>query len=136
MSDRPSSTPGILTLDTTTNVKDFNIALSIPQQTIVLKGYRVQMSSAATALSTRLLYIDLPFFSGNQMLDANLSRVYLPIALDNAIVTNQYGIDLPVYLDGFIPEKFQMRVLDSSFAVSADMVSVTLQFALSYGHLN
>ena len=133
--DRPKQISGVLTLDTLTNTKLCNIALSIPQQSIYLTGYRIEMSSAANALAARLVYIDLPILSGNQLLDANVGQVYIPIMLDNAIVTLQTGMSIPIYMSGVLPEKFDMRVLNTSFAPIANLVSCTLQFELTAGHI-
>jgi len=132
--DRPKSIPGILTLDTTTNTKLCNISLSIPQQTIYLTAYRVQMDSAINSLGARLLYIDLPILGGNQTLDLNVGRIYLPIMLDETRVTVQTGLNIPIYMSGVLPETFNMRVLNTSFAPTANLDSCTLQFSLSAGH--
>ncbi len=133
--DKPTNTPGILTLDATSNVQNFNIALDIPKQVMTLRSVRVQMSSQANALAARILYVDLPFLSGNQVLDGNVGQVYLPIFLDNAEVTFAYGKEMAIYMNDYLPSKFTMRCLGTDFKPIANLVSCSLTFSLEKGHL-
>jgi hypothetical protein len=137
--DAPKASPGILTLTSTTNTKVMNISLDIPIQTIRFKSYRVQFDTAANALAAKVLYVELPFISGNQVLDNNLGFVYLPIPVDNAVVTLETSIDLPILLTEHIPQSFTMNIRDgpgSSFALASNLVHITLQFELFKGHSN
>ena len=127
---------GTLTLDSLTNTKTMNISFSIPEQTMYLRGFRIEMSSAANALAARIAYIDLPFFSSQQMVDGNVGYTYLPILLDNAACTTHWGMSLPIYLNGDIPPTFTMRVLGTDFLPIANLVSVTLQFEMDLGVSN
>lgn len=138
MADKPTPTPGILTLSTTALSTTFNIALSIPPQTLRLVGYRVEYGLAAEAVTAQVLYIELPFLSSNQVLDGNLGHVYLPLPLSNSSVTNITGLNIPIYINQAVPQKFDMYVRDGaalSFALAANDPAVTLQFALESGHL-
>ena len=124
---------GTFTIDTTTNTKTCNISFKIPQQTIYLRGVRVEFDTAAHALATRIVYIDLPFFSQRFMIDTNPSYTYLPVLLDNAVVTVHWGQDVPITLNDTINERFEMRVLGTDFLPVANLVSCSLQFSLSTG---
>lgn len=131
--------PGVLTLTATTASSNLNIELNIPAQVLHLKGYRVEYDSTANALADRVIYIELPFISRNQIIDNNVGKVYLPIMLDNALVTLRDGLDLQVLMPGeALHERFEMRVLQGpggSFAPVTNMQHITLQFGLEKGHL-
>lgn len=136
MSDRITKLPGTLTLITDSNIKEMNIALDIPAQTIYLRGYRVEMDSAATALATKILYLEIPnIYNINKMIDNNVGYVFLPIMLDNAAVTNIHGMDIPVSMAHHLPERFTIRILDSTFTPVANLVSAAFQFYLESGRL-
>ena len=130
---------GILTLTSSSPSVQLNTELNIPIQTIRLTGYRVEYNLASNALADQILYIELPFLSRNQIIDNNIGYVYLPIQLDNAIVTIQSGMSRPILLTSAIPERFTMNVRKgpgSNFAlVGAQMVHICLTFQLEYGHL-
>ena len=55
-----SKAPGILTLHVTTNTEVVDVSLEIPRQTLLLQNVRVEMASAANALSEKIIYISLP----------------------------------------------------------------------------
>ena len=131
--------PGILTLTSSTTFADLDIALNIPAQTLRLKSFRVQMASAADSIVSKVLYIELPFVSRNQVLDNNVGHVFLPIPLDESRVTLETSIDLPIFMTENLPERFTMRVLDgpgSAFAEATNFEHITLQFELARGHLH
>ena len=138
MSDKPSETPGILTLDMVgVSTKTFNIALSIPPQTITLTGYRIEYLSPVAALAKAVALIDLPFLSGNQVLDGNVGHVFLPLLLDNSMVTIRDGLNIPIYVNQTIPQVFDMAIRNSSnFVLDGDALRVTLTFSLTHGHLS
>jgi hypothetical protein len=135
MVDAPSFTPGLLTLDTTSNDTLFDIALDIPKQTLILQSIRVEMASQEISRTTRILYIDLPVLSGNQLLDGNSGQVKIPIMLDNAKVTYQTGLQMPIYMSRHLPSTFRMQVYNTNFALVSDLLSITLQFELAQGHI-
>ena len=136
MVDKATPLPGTLFLTTDSNVKEMNIALDIPAQTIYLRGYRIEMGSAANALTEKILYLDIPnIYNGNKMLDNNLNMTYLPIMLDNAAVTHTYSMDIPISMSHHLPEKFTMRVLNGSFVPVDNLVSASFQFYLELGRL-
>jgi len=131
----PTPLPGTLTLVTDTNVKELSISYTIPIQTMYLRGYRLQLLSAANAEAEKILYIELPIFNTSKMIDANPGVTLLPIMLDNAAVTNYHGLDIPISLGSELPPRFTMRVLNGSFTPVANLVSCGLQFSLSQGSL-
>lgn len=136
MSDKITKLPGTLTLITDSNVKEMNIALDIPAQVIYLRGYRIQMTDAATALAAKVLYLDIPnIYNMNKMLDNNVGQVYLPIMLDNATVSVWHGMDIPIAMSHHLPERFTMRILDSSFQPVSGLVHASFQFYLEAGRL-
>jgi hypothetical protein len=122
-----------------TNVKECVISLDIPAQTMYLRGYRIEMTDAATSLTKKILYLDIPnIYNGNRMLDTNPSFVYLPVFLDNATVTRTFGMDVPVSMSHHLPERFTVRLLEKSGAVftpTTGLVSAAFQFYLEKGHL-
>lgn len=134
--DAPSLTPGILTLHTTTANTNFEISLDIPKQTIKLQSVRVQFDSDANALAKRIIYVELPFLSANQLLDNNPGRVNLPILIGHTAVTMEQALQLPIYINGHIPSRFKMRILNSDFTEITNFVSLSLIFTLEKGHLN
>jgi len=138
--DLPRNSPGILTLTSNTNSEVKNIALDIPAQTLILRSYRVQMDSATNALAKRVIYVDLPIVSRNQVLDNNVGHVYLPLSLENAEVTLQSSLELPIYMTDHLSERFTMNLWEVNWATGvfsplANLVHVTLNFELSIGHL-
>jgi hypothetical protein len=126
---------GTFTIDSTTNTKTCNISLRIPQQVIYLRSYRVEFDTQAHALATQIVYVDVPWLSGNQLLDTNPGYVYLPVLLDNAVVSYTFGKSIPVYLSADIPETFPIRFLDTNFQPVANLVRITLQFSITKGSL-
>ena len=129
------SAEGTLMIDVSSNSSVVNISLRIPQQVIYLRSYRVEFDTAAHALASQILYVDLPFLSGNQLLDTNPGRTLLPILLDNAIVSFAYGKDIPVYLSSNIPQTFPVKLYDSSFNLVSNLVRCSLVFSLQKGSL-
>ena len=130
-----SRAPGSLMIDLTSNDSVKNITLDMPIQVLRLKGYRVEMSSAATALAARVIYVDLPFLNGNKVLDTNPNFVLFPLFLQNATVTLEMGLDIPILMSQHLAQTFEVRVLNTSFALLADMVSVSLFFESEIGSL-
>jgi hypothetical protein len=127
--------PGILTLTSASSSSVLNIELNIPSQVLHLRGYRVEYDTAANALADRIIYVELPFLSRNQIIDNNIGRVYLPIQLDNAVVTLRDGLDLQILMTESLPERFHMNVYDSSFNLVTNMAHISLTFGLERGHL-
>jgi hypothetical protein len=136
MSDQPTETQGIFTLDTTSATTTFTISNKIPKQTIYLIGYRIEVTDATAALASPVVYIDLPFLSGNQLIDAIPSRVYLPLMLDNAKVTNWQGLNKGLYLNSDVPNTFDMVVRNgTTFAPLTSLVHICLQWRTTHGAL-
>ena len=138
MSSLVQTSPGVLTLTTSTTQASLNIALNIPAQVLRLKSYRVQMVAAADSIVSKVLYIELPFISGNQVLDNNVGRVFLPIPLDETRVTLETSLDIPILMTQNLPERFDIFVRDgpgANFALATNFQHLTLQFALDKGHL-
>lgn len=133
MTDRPSKGGGILTLDISSNVQTLNISLEVPIQTLTIKNIRVEMDLAATALSEQILYLDIPVISSSKILDNNVAFNYIPILLDNAAVTLQTSLDLPVYMNQVLPQSFDVRVLNKSFEPVSNLVRFTIQFQTEFG---
>lgn len=133
--DRPTFLPGTLSLFSATNEKVMSITLDIPAQTITLTGYRIEMGSAANALTEKILYLDIPrIFNVNKVIDSNIGHTYLPLPLDNAAVTLQQSLDIPVSMAHHLPDKFTMRILNGSFTPVANLVHIALFFKVDYGH--
>jgi hypothetical protein len=131
----PKHAPGILTINSTTNSAVINTVKKIPQQVLTLKVARVEYDTAAHALAARVIYVDVPWLSSNQLIDENIGRSYLPIPLDNAIVT-LYKPDLPVYMSDEAHEVFDFRVYDSTFALaSGGFAHISLQFSYDLSRL-
>lgn len=132
--------PGILTLTATSNSTNLSINNRIPIQTIVLREVRVEYnngggSGTASALAQRVIYIDLPFLSTDQLTD-NTAFFNLPIALDNALVTIKQ-LETPVYLNKAIDTEFKMYIRSSdgslvSMGGSDELAHVYLQFTHDY----
>ena len=136
MSDPSSETPGIFTLETTTETTTFTISNKIPKQVMYLIGYRIELDDATAALASPVVYIDLPFLSGNQLIDGIPSRTYLPLMLDNAKVTNWQGLNKPILLSDNVPNTFDMVVRNNStYAALSTLVHISLQFRLTHGSL-
>lgn len=138
MASSDNYSPGILTLTSTTASSVLNTELNIPSQVLRLRGYRIQYDSAANALADKVIYVELPFISRNQIIDNNVGHIYLPIQLDNAIVTLRDGLDLPILMTESLPERFTMNIRQGpsgAFALVTNMVHVSLTFGLEKGHL-
>ena len=135
MSDRPTPLPGTLMIDSVANDEVKNISLDMPIQVLRLKSYRVEMSSAANALSTRIIYVDLPFLNGNKVLDTNPGHTFFPLLLDNAAVTLRTGLNVPISMNTHLPQTFEVRYLNPSFGLVANLVSVSMIFESELGHL-
>jgi len=130
--------PGLLTLSSTTASSTLDIELGIPAQVLRFKGYRVEYNTSANALVDKIIYVELPFISRNQVIDNNVGRIYLPIPLDNAVVTLENSLDIPILMTEALPERFQMNVYQGpsgSYALVTNMVHISLSFELFSGHL-
>ena len=134
--DPIQQTVSTLMIDTTTNVVTKNITLTIPVQVMRLRSYRIEFDSAALALAKKVVYLDLgsSYYDPNNMLDGNEGRVYFPILVDFNAVTLETSCDIPINLSRTLPEKFTMRLLDSTFAPLGDLVSFHAIFQLDLGH--
>lgn len=119
---------GLLTIHATSNNANINLHTVVPKQTIHLKNVRIEMTSASVALSEKMVYVDLPFLSGDQLIDHRDNLFNLPLPLDNAIVTH-FQTDIPLHLMKEIPERFQMIVRNEAGNLISNLVSITLQFA-------
>ena len=128
-----SSAEGTFCIDSTTATKTCTIRFKIPKQVIYLRSYRIQFDTAANALSAAILYMDAPFFSSNQMLDTNLNRTLLPLLLDNAAVTHTFGKSIPIYLNGDIPQTFDISFLNAALGTPTGFARATLCFSLNKG---
>jgi hypothetical protein len=133
--NQPSKSPGLFSLHLTSNSTALNTTLSVPKQVMYLIGYRVEMTSVTTALAAKILYIDLPFLSENQLIDNNTDFSYLMLTLDSLDVTLQNSLDMPIFMSKDIPIRFNAYIKDSTSALASNVVSVTLQFRLDYGHI-
>lgn len=122
--------PSVLTLDTTSNSTTFTINNKVPIQTLTLEQVRVQYDSAAEAVTAGVIYVDIPFFSSDNLNDGT-NYFNLPILLDNNVVTLQQT-NIPVHLSRKIEEKFVMSVRDASGTlVAGGFARITLQFRYS-----
>jgi hypothetical protein len=132
--DKPTKSAGFLALITDTNVKEARIRTSIPAQTMYLRSYRIEMASSADALNEKVLYLDIPnIFNGHRMLDNNQSGTYLPIFLDNAIVTHVYGKLIPITMTNDLPERFTFRILNSSYSPVSNLIHAAFEFSNDFG---
>jgi len=137
MSDKPTFLPGTLALFSATNEKVMSITLDIPAQTITLTGYRIEMGSAANALTEKVLYLDIPrIFNVDKVIDSNIGHTYIPLFLDNAAVTLQQSLDIPISMAHHLPSQFSMRILNGSFLPVSNLVHISLFFKVDYGHSN
>lgn len=125
--------PGILTIDSGSNSSTLSLKNQIPQQVMRLKRVRLEMSSAATALAQKIVYVDLPFLSNQQLIDGVNGRFYLPILLDNAAVTS-YTCDLPIYMSRHVHDTIELNVRSADGSLVSNFVHVALQFEFGYGH--
>ena len=131
----PSPLPGVLTSVTSSNDTELSITYNIPIQTIYLRGYRIEMSSAANALSEKVLYLELPIYQSSKMIDNNPGVTLLPILLDNTAVSHTFGMDLPITMSHDLYPVFRMRILNSSFVPVSNLVHASFQFSLTKGSL-
>lgn len=135
MVDRPTYNQGSLFLNFTTPTASLSITLDIPPQTIKLIGYRIEMATIGDSLAEKVLYLDIPrIYNINKVIDNNMGHTYLPIMLDNAVVTFVTGIAVPISMQHHLPETFVVRLLNSSYTPVADLVSASFMFEVSYGH--
>ena len=131
--DKPSLGAGILTLDITSNEQTMNISFEIPIQTLIIKNVRVHMTNAANALSERVIYFNIPVIMSSKIIDGNLAHNYIPIFLDNAIVTNHTSLDIPIYMGQVLPAVFDVQILNSSFIPLANLERFSIQMTTEYG---
>ena len=134
--DEPTRTRGLFCLDVLSNSSSVNVTLGIAKQSMTLVGYRVEMSSAATALAAKVAYVDIPFLSSNQLVDNNINFSLLLLPLDNATVTLRDGLDFPIHMSNNIPQYFNVSVRDKTGALLANLVSMTLIFRTEFSNIN
>lgn len=133
MSDVPSATPAILTIFSSSSTKQVVLSNFVPAQIIYLIGYRVEFTDSTVALANPVLYIDAPFLSPNQLIDAIPGRTYFPIMMDNSKVTNYQGLNKAVYLSEDIPRHFEMVFRNGTdFEPVSGLVNICLQFRTSH----
>lgn len=135
--DKPIPLPGTLFLHITTNSEVVDITNDIPTQTLYLRGYRIELSSAANALTEKVLYLGFEpsIYNGNKMIDNNVGQVYLPLMLDNAAVTHTYGMDIPIPMGVHLPQKFKLTLYNGSFTPVANLVSASVQLYMEENRL-
>ncbi len=123
--------PGILTLNMASSSVIFNTTQVIYKQNMLLQNVRIEMDSAANALIEKVIYLDFPFWNNAVMVDNNVGHFYLPIFLDNAIVTLQNTLQMPIHMKQDIPERFEGRVLNGSFTPLSGLVYLSVQFSFA-----
>lgn len=107
------------------------IGTRIPAQTIRLKGYKVQMDSAPNALAQGEVYLQVPWLGSSNLIDGRSFAYQLPLVLDNAVVTIQSGLDVPLQLISDIESVFRASLhnRDGSAVDPAKVLKVTLYFS-------
>lgn len=132
--NEPTKTQGLFSLVLNSNDQRVNTTLSLPRQTIELVSYRIEMTSDVTALAAKYCYLDVDWLSPNQLVDNNPEFSLLLLPLDYTL-TFAYGLSMPVYLSKDIPERFDVRIRDSTGGLLAGLVSAVLVFKINYGHI-
>lgn len=137
------STPSLLTIGLRTETLNgfsntaaeatININKTINPQTIILRGYQVQCTSASYAFSQGEVYVDLPFLGGYCLTDGITYMSRLPLLLNYDQCTLFTEMTTPLRLSGPIPAQFVAKVYnrDGTLVDPSSILSVFLQF--SYG---
>lgn len=137
------STPSLLTLNMATETLNgynntsatgtINISKIIEPQTIIWRGYRVQMDTQADALSQQLVYVDFPWLNSYCLTDGITYMTRLPIMLDNAVVTIKTEMTMPLRISQTINSQFNYAIYnrDGTPVNTSKVISVTLY--MSYG---
>ena len=135
------STPSLLTIHMATETLNgysntsasgtINIEKIIQPQTIIWRGYRVQMDTQADALSQQLIYVDFPWLNSYCLTDGISYMSRLPIMLDNAVVTLKTEMTMPLRTSNTIQSQFNYNVYNRNGTPvnSSQVVSITLYFS-------
>lgn len=123
------SNPGLFTFRTTSTSGQMVTHTAIEQQVLTLVNVRVQFAADTDALAAKVIYIDLPCFNSNSLVDALDSIYLLPIPLENAVVTN-YQPNIPITMSSILNESFNYRIVNDQYSTSiTNLVEVCLQFS-------
>lgn len=137
------TSPGLLTITLTSetvqgNVNNTNgatifLGISVLPQTLIMRGYHVEMASAAAALAQKVVYLQLPFLGSNTLIDGIPTAKRLQLPLDNNNVTNKIEMTTPLTLITPIQPSFQCACYnrDGSLVNPANVLYVSVYF--SYG---
>jgi hypothetical protein len=136
MSKGSRDAPGILTIFSSSNVKTLPFGKAVPKQTCYLERVRVEFDTQAHALAARVIYVDMPWLSGNQLIDVNPGRFMLPILLDNDVVTS-YTTKLPLSMSHEVHETSEIRIYDSNFnLITGGFAHITLQISFQQSYIS
>lgn len=128
----------------TISARPLNMTYKIPQQRLRLRGYRVHIDTAANALASGVLYIDLTDSSGstilsyNHMIDNNPNTILFGLPLDNAIITNRDSLDKVLFMSkpGDINLKltvYKITTATQVVSLEANLMSIYLDFETETG---
>lgn len=138
-----SSSPGVFTVTLTsetiagsvnnTNGGTIFTGTTIQPGTLIMRGYRVEMDSAADALTQNVVYFQLPFLGSSTLIDGIPTSKRLQLQLDNNAVTNKQEMTTPLTVIQPIPQSFQCACYnrDGSLVDTNKVLYVSVTF--SYG---
>jgi len=125
----------MLTITVTSASQVVNINKRIPRQNLILKSYRLEMSSQAAAFNRKVIYASLPFLSDNYILDENPQATTLQLFTADQVWNRTTNI--PVAMNSDINNTIDVRLYDgpiftgSTFQELTNFVSLTLVFQLT-----
>ncbi len=113
----------------------YNIHNQILKQTLILKEARVEFDTSAHSLACRELRFKFPWISIFHVVDNDTDKFHLRVPLENAAVTNKYGLDQQFEMSQNIHEAFDYLIFDSTGATTnltgLKAVTLVFQFAKS-----
>lgn len=110
--------PGTITFDSTTTDPAntfYTLQRTIPVQELKLINYRIQFETDAEAITAGQIWVDLPFFSVDQLIDNNgANDGRLPLAVGGSRITLMQPNDHTVYMSKVAQKVGYMRIYDDS----------------------
>lgn len=121
---------------TTTNPENtpYTIQNLIPIQDLKLVSYRIQFDSAENAVTQGQIWVDLPFFSVDHLVDNNgNNNGRLPLTLSNNVVTHEKCSDFTINMSVPAQKNGYMRIYgDDGNLLTSNLVRVGLTFEYKF----
>jgi len=124
---------GIYTIDMTSTTQTLDFTYTMPPQTMILQSYRVEFTTSTTAKTAQVLFLKLPFLNSSNLIDNYKGKTRIPILVGGSQVNIQNACNMPIYVQGYIPNSYECSVELADGSVPVNFVRLTMIFELTEG---